>query len=73
MVLIGLPLAPSRPIVFSDIDASDVHFIHNDILIVTMLIANCQVSKILVNGESTINILYGGTLKKMEDTSGLPE
>jgi len=45
-----------------------MHFLHNDALIVTMLIGNCRVSKILVDGESSVNILYGGTLNRMEDT-----
>ena len=37
--------------------------------VTTMLIENCLVSKILVNGGSFINILYRGTLNRMEDTS----
>jgi len=45
------------------------HFPHNDALIVTMIIDNCQVSKVLVDGGNSVNILYGGTLDRMEDTS----
>jgi len=60
MVLSGPPLAPSNPISFSDFDASAVHFSHNDDLIIIMLIGNCRVSKILVNGGSSVNVLYGG-------------
>jgi len=34
---------------------------------IIMLIGNCRVSKILVDGRSSINILYGGPLYRMED------
>ena len=67
-VLTGPPLAPSKPISFSDSDASTVHFPHNDALIITMFIGNCLMSKILVEGGSSINILYKGVLDKMENT-----
>ena len=63
IVLTGPPLAPSKQISFLDSDASIIYF-----LIITMLISNCRVSKILVDGGSSINILYGGTLNRMEDT-----
>ena len=68
MVLTRPPLAPSKPISFSDSDASVVHFSHNNALIIIMIISNCRMSMILVDGESTVNILYGGTLDRMEDT-----
>jgi len=44
-----------------------VHFSHNDVLIIIMLIGNCRVSKILVDGGKSVNILYGGALNRMED------
>ena len=68
MTLIGLPLAPSKPISFSDSNASTVHFSHNDALIITVLIGNCRAFKVLVKGGSFVNILYGGALDRMEDT-----
>ena len=43
-------------------------FSHDDALVVTMRIGNCHVSKILVDAESSVNILYGGALDMMEDT-----
>ena len=43
-MLTGLPLAPSKPVSFSDSDALTVHFPHNDALIITMLIGNCRMS-----------------------------
>ena len=45
-----------------------MHFLHNDTLIVTMTIGNCQMSKVLVDGRSSVNILYEGALDLMEDT-----
>ena len=45
-----------------------MHFLHNDALIVTLLIGNFRVSKILIDRGSSINILYGGALDMMEDT-----
>ena len=68
MALTGSPLTLSRPISFSDADAMVVYFPHNDALIVTILIGNCRVFKILVNGGSSVNILHGEALDRLEDT-----
>ena len=68
MVLMGPPSTPRRPITFYDADTYAIHFPHNDALVITMLIGNCRMSKISVDCESNINILYKGTLDKMEDT-----
>jgi len=51
-----------------DSDAAAVPFSHDDALIITMLIGNCQMSKILVDGGSSVNILFGGAINTMEDT-----
>jgi len=51
-----------------DSDASAMHFSHNDALIITMIISNYRVSKVLVVRGSVINILYVGALDRMEDT-----
>ena len=67
-MLTGPPLALSKPISFSDSDTSAVHFPHNDTLIITMLIGNYRVSKSLIDEVSSVNILYGGALNRMEDT-----
>jgi len=45
-----------------------MHFSHNDALIVTMHSDNCRMSKILVDGGSIVNIMYGSALDIMEDT-----
>ena len=66
MVLTGPPLIPTKPIV--EKDAYAVHFPHNDALNVTMHIDNYRVSKMLVDNGSSVNILHGGALDRMEDT-----
>jgi len=68
MILTGSLLTPSKPIMFSKADACVVHFSHNDALIITLHIGNCRVSRIMVDSRSSINILYGVALDKMEDT-----
>ena len=60
MVLIGPSLTPSKPFIFSEVDAYVVHFLDNYALIITMHIDNYQVSRILVNSGCSVNILYGG-------------
>ena len=47
--LTGPPLALSKQVSFSDSEASTVHFLHNDALIIAMVIDNYRVSKILVD------------------------
>ena len=49
-------------------DTYAIHFPHNDTLVVTMLIDNYRMSKILVDCESCINVLNGGALNRIEDT-----
>lgn len=39
---------------------------HNKTLVLTLQIANCKVSRILVDNESLTNILFLATLGKME-------
>ena len=45
----------------------------NDALVVTAHIECCKVSKILVDGQSSINILYGHALGRMDDTPELAQ
>ena len=68
-VLTGPPLTLRKPIMFFEVDACAVHFLHNNALIITMHISNCQVSTILIYNRNIVNILYGGALDRMEDTS----
>ena len=45
-----------------------MHFSHNDALVVMVHVGCYKVSKILVNGCSSVNIFYGHALDRMEDT-----
>jgi len=65
------PTSPSGPVFFSKEDSYVVHFPHNDALVVTAHIGFCKMSKILVNGGSSVNILYDHALDRMEDTPEL--
>jgi len=67
-VLISPPSSPGRPIFFSETDAYTMHFSHNDALVMTMHISYCRMSKILVDEESSVNILYRHAIDRMEDT-----
>ena len=58
----GSPSYPSKPITFSEADAYTVYFPHNYALIITMHIDNYRVSRILVDSNSSVNILYESTL-----------
>ena len=70
-ILTPPPSPLGRPIFFLKVDAYAMHFPHNDALIVTMHISCSRVSKILVDMGSSVNILYGHTLDRMEDTPEL--
>ena len=72
-ILTRPPSPLCRPIFFSEVDTYVVHFSHNVALVVTMHIDCCQVSKILVDGETSVNILYGHALDQMEDTLNLAQ
>jgi len=67
------PTSPGKPVFFSKEDAYSVHFSHNDALVVIVHISCCKVLKILVNGGSSVNILYGYALDRMEDTPKLAQ
>ena len=73
MVLTGLSSTPSRPITFSNANTHAVLFPHNDVLVITLQIGNCRMSKILINVGNNINIMYGGALDRMEDTPELAQ
>ena len=66
-------ISPGEPVFFSEKDAYYVHVSHNDALVVTVHIGYCKGLKILVDGRSIINILYGQTLDRMEDTPELAQ
>jgi len=66
------PTSPGKQS-FSEEDAYSVHFPNNDALVVTVHIGCCKVSKILVDGRSSVNIMYGHALYRMEDLPNFPE
>jgi len=65
------PTPPGGPIFFSEEDSYLVRFPHNDALVVTVDIRYYKVSKTLIDGGSSVNILYGRALDQMEDTPEL--
>ena len=66
------PTSPGRPVFFSEEDAYFMQFPHIDALVIMTHIGYCTVSNILVDRESSINILYDHTLARM-DTPELPQ
>ena len=66
-----LPISPCRLVFVSEEDVYSVHFPHIDILVMIVHISCCKVSKILVDGENSVNILYDYALDRMEDTPEL--
>jgi len=65
------PTSPGRLVFFLEEDSYVVHFSQNDTLVLTAHIGRCKVSKILVDGGSSVNILYGHALDRMENTPEL--
>ena len=51
-------------IVFTHADASLVHHPHEDALVITIEAVNSLVHQLLVDSESTVNILYWDTYQK---------
>jgi len=68
VVLTRPPSPLGRSVFFSEEDAYTVHFRHNDALVVAIHIVCYKVSKILVAEGSSVNIMYGHALDRMEDT-----
>ena len=72
-LLTNPPSSPGRHIYFLEDDSYSVHFPHSNTLVVTVHIGCYKVPKILVDGGSSVNILYGHTLDRMEDTPELAQ
>jgi len=71
VILTSPPSSTGKPIYFPETDADAMHFLHDDALVMTMHIGCYRMSKILVNGGSSINILYEHVLGRTEDTPEL--
>ncbi|XP_026429276.1 uncharacterized protein LOC113325292 [Papaver somniferum] len=54
------------PITFEEDDVEEDMEDHNDPLILTLPIAGCNIKKILIDGGSSVNILFYDTFKRME-------
>ena len=67
------PIPFGRPVFFSEENSYPVRFQHNDVLVVTVHIGCCKVSKILVDGGSSVNILYGHTFDRIRILPSWPE
>ena len=52
-------------IVFSHVDASQVHHPHEDTLVITTEVSNGLVHRLLVDSESAVNILYWDAYQKI--------
>ena len=62
------PAAPTHSITFTDADAIGVRFPHNDALVITIQMGNCRMARVLINIGSSVNIIYGEALNRMEET-----
>ncbi|XP_077228419.1 uncharacterized protein LOC143861381 [Tasmannia lanceolata] len=58
-------LKADNTISFSDVDLNDVILPHNETLVITMLIANFETPRILVDNGSSADILYYHTFKQL--------
>ena len=71
------PTAPSKwastPLTFTEEDAKGIHFPHNDTLSVTATVANSKITKILVDGGSSVDILYLHAPKDLLKSQGAYE
>ncbi|KAF8109753.1 hypothetical protein N665_0092s0025 [Sinapis alba] len=57
--------AVETPIAFSELDLSDIDQPHNDPLIVELQIGTCEVSRVLIDTGSSVDLIFRQTLIKM--------
>ncbi|XP_026451057.1 uncharacterized protein LOC113351253 [Papaver somniferum] len=56
----------NAPMTFDAEDIEEDMEDHNDPLVLTLLVAGCNIKKILIDGGSSVNILFYDTFKRME-------
>ncbi|XP_026420357.1 uncharacterized protein LOC113316380 [Papaver somniferum] len=54
------------PVTFESEDIEEDMEDHNDSLVLTLRVAGCNIKKILIDGGSSINVLFYDTFKRME-------
>ena len=52
-------------ITFTDEDVERIHHPHDDAIVITLLIANYTIRRVLVDNESSVDILYYPTFQQM--------
>uniref|UniRef100_A0A1J3HXG1 Retrovirus-related Pol polyprotein from transposon opus n=1 Tax=Noccaea caerulescens TaxID=107243 RepID=A0A1J3HXG1_NOCCA len=63
---IGSDLNDPSSIVFRESDTHGLHTPHNDPLVIELMIGDCDVSRILIDTGSTVDLIFEETLRKME-------
>ena len=53
-------------VTFKSIDKSDLFSPHHDALVISLHIANCLTKRILINNDSSCNILFNSVLREMQ-------
>ena len=56
----------NQVITFVDNEDSTLINPHHDALVISLLIANCRIKRVLVDYSSSTNVLFFNTLKEME-------
>ena len=58
-------------IIFTNEDARQLHHPHDDVIIITLAIANYTTRRVLIDNESSANILYYPTFQQMRTNKEL--
>ena len=52
-------------IIFTDEEAKRIHHPHDDVIVITLFIADCTTKRVLVNNGSSVDILYYPAFQQM--------